>query len=93
MGGKTSAEDKKTILATVKETTGWIDENGASATSEDLDEKLAGALSFASLTSASQRYKLSSTLLSSGGSSYDDDDDEPLRDHDELQLVLIHMVA
>ena len=43
MGGKISAEDKKTILATIKETTEWIDENGTSATSEDLEEKLAGA--------------------------------------------------
>ncbi|CAE6541154.1 unnamed protein product [Rhizoctonia solani] len=40
LGGKISDEDKKTILATVKETTDWIEENGPNATSEDLEEKL-----------------------------------------------------
>ncbi|CAE6357724.1 unnamed protein product [Rhizoctonia solani] len=40
LGGKISDEDKKTILATVKETTDWIEENGQTATSEDLEEKL-----------------------------------------------------
>jgi hypothetical protein len=46
LGGKVSDEDKKTILAAVKDTTDWIDENGATAGVEDLEEKLAGALSF-----------------------------------------------
>lgn len=45
LGGKISDEDKKTILETVKETTEWIDENGASASVEDLEEKLAGSCS------------------------------------------------
>ncbi|CAE7230546.1 unnamed protein product [Rhizoctonia solani] len=40
LGGKISDEDKKTILATVKETTDWLEENGQTATSEDLEEKL-----------------------------------------------------
>ncbi|CAE6421930.1 unnamed protein product [Rhizoctonia solani] len=40
LGGKVSDEDKKTILATVKETTEWLEENGQSATSEELEEKL-----------------------------------------------------
>ncbi|CEL58561.1 78 kDa glucose-regulated protein homolog OS=Aspergillus kawachii GN=bipA PE=3 SV=1 [Rhizoctonia solani AG-1 IB] len=40
LGGKISDDDKKTILATVKETTDWIEENGQTATSEDLEEKL-----------------------------------------------------
>ncbi|KAJ1300574.1 hypothetical protein OPQ81_002228 [Rhizoctonia solani] len=40
LGGKISDEDKKTILATVKETTEWIEENGQTASSEDLEEKL-----------------------------------------------------
>ena len=42
LGGKISDDDKKTILATVKETTEWIDENGSNASVEDLEEKLAG---------------------------------------------------
>ncbi|CAE6464300.1 unnamed protein product [Rhizoctonia solani] len=40
LGGKISDEDKKTILATVKETTDWIEENGQNATTEDPKEKL-----------------------------------------------------
>ena len=42
MGGKLNDEDKKTILAAVKDTTDWIDENGQTASVEDLEEKLAG---------------------------------------------------
>ncbi|KAG9113675.1 ATPase with role in protein import into the ER [Ceratobasidium sp. 392] len=40
LGGKISNKDKKTILATVKEMCDWLEENGQSATSEDLEEKL-----------------------------------------------------
>jgi endoplasmic reticulum chaperone BiP len=43
LGGKISDDDKKTILAAVKDTTDWIDENGSTASVEDLEEKLAGA--------------------------------------------------
>lgn len=46
LGGKIDASDKKVILDTVKETTDWIDENGASASAEDLEEKLAGTFHF-----------------------------------------------
>ncbi len=46
LGGKISDEDKKTILDAVKETTDWLDENGASATEEDLEEKLAGTFPY-----------------------------------------------
>lgn len=42
LGGKLSDEDKKTILATIKETTEWIDEYGQSASVDDLEEKLTG---------------------------------------------------
>lgn len=76
MGGKISAEDKKTILATIKETTDWIDENGTSATSEDLEEKLAEVQGIVN--------PITAKLYSGGGSSYDDDDDDVMRDHDEL---------
>lgn len=44
LGGKLSDDDKKSILETVKETTEWIDENGQSATAEELEEKLTGEL-------------------------------------------------
>ncbi|CUA75463.1 78 kDa glucose-regulated protein homolog [Rhizoctonia solani] len=40
LGGKISDKDKKTILATVKDTADWIKENGPNATTEDLEEKL-----------------------------------------------------
>jgi len=41
LGGKVSDEDKKAILAAVKEATEWVDANGQSATADELDEKLA----------------------------------------------------
>jgi heat shock protein 5 len=44
LGGKLSDEDKKMVLATTKETIAWIDENGQSASVEELEEKLAGML-------------------------------------------------
>lgn len=42
LGGKLDDADKKTILDTVKETTDWIDDNGQSASAEELEEKLNG---------------------------------------------------
>src|SRR5882762_11856303 len=36
LGGKLSDDDKKTVLATVKDATTWIDEYGSSASVEDL---------------------------------------------------------
>lgn len=42
LGGKIDDGDKKKILDTVKETTEWIDEQGSSATVEELEEKLSG---------------------------------------------------
>lgn len=46
LGGKISDDDKKIILNAVKETTDWIDDNGSSASVEDLEEKLAGEFPF-----------------------------------------------
>ncbi|KAF8596068.1 heat shock protein 70 [Ceratobasidium sp. AG-I] len=40
LGGKISDLDKKTILATIKETSDWLGENGQTSTGEDLKEKL-----------------------------------------------------
>lgn len=45
LGGKISDEDKKTILEAVKDATDWIEENGSSASVEDLEEKLSGEFS------------------------------------------------
>ncbi|KAJ3980339.1 heat shock protein 70 family [Lentinula detonsa] len=77
MGGKISGEDKKTLLATIKETTDWIEENGASATAEDLEEKLAEVQGIVN--------PITTKMYSGdGGPSYGDDDDDVTRDHDEL---------
>jgi heat shock protein 5 len=46
LGGKIDDADKKTILATIKETTEWIDENGQTASTEDLEEKLTVSFCF-----------------------------------------------
>jgi len=76
LGGKISDEDKKTILATVKDTTTWIDENGSSASTEDLEEKLAEVQGVVN--------PITSKLYSSGGAPAGDDDEDITRDHDEL---------
>ncbi|KAF7547706.1 hypothetical protein G7Z17_g7536 [Cylindrodendrum hubeiense] len=39
LGGKIDEEDKETILDAVKEATEWLEENGAEATTEDLEEQ------------------------------------------------------
>jgi heat shock protein 5 len=46
LGGKLDSDDKQTILDAVKEATEWIEENGSSASVEDLEEKLAGKSHF-----------------------------------------------
>ncbi|KAF9513535.1 hypothetical protein BS47DRAFT_1317455 [Hydnum rufescens UP504] len=69
LGGKLSDENKKTILAAVKEATEWIDSNGQSATADELDEKLAEVQAIVSPITA----KL-----------YEGTSDEPLSSHDEL---------
>ncbi|KAG6837781.1 hypothetical protein H0H93_001708 [Arthromyces matolae] len=73
LGGKVSDDDKKTILAAVKETTDWIDENGQSASVEDLEEKLAEVQSVVN--------PITSKLYSGGSAG---SEEEPLHDHDEL---------
>ncbi|KAI0668881.1 heat shock protein 70 [Trametes maxima] len=74
LGGKLDDDDKKAILNAVKETTEWIEENGQSATAEDLEEKLAEVQSVVNPITSK---------LYTGGSPQDEDDD-PYRSHDEL---------
>ena len=83
LGGKLDDDDKKTLLTTVKETTEWVESEGASATLEELEEKLAEVQSVVN--------PITSKLYAGGaggGSEYapgpDDDDQEPFRSHDEL---------
>ncbi|EIM84185.1 heat shock protein 70 [Stereum hirsutum FP-91666 SS1] len=80
MGGKISDEDKKTILSVTKETTDWIDENGQSATAEELEEKLSEVQAVVNPITA-KFYE------GSAGSSYEpgaEDEEEPFYSHDEL---------
>ena len=73
LGGKLEDEDKKAILDAVKETTDWIDENGQTATAEELEEKLSDVQSVVN--------PITSKLYSAPSG---DDDDDYARSHDEL---------
>ncbi|KAF9005393.1 hsp70-like protein [Cyathus striatus] len=76
LGGKLEDDDKKTILNAVKEATEWIDENGSSASVEDLEEKLAEVQGVVN--------PITTKLYGGPPAGADDDDDEVMRDHDEL---------
>ncbi|KAG6331821.1 hypothetical protein ID866_7266 [Astraeus odoratus] len=78
LGGKLSDDDKKTLLATIKEATEWIEENGQTAGTDDLEEKLAEIQAVVS--------PITSKLYADGGagSGAPEDDDEPYYGHDEL---------
>ncbi|KAH7069863.1 Hsp70 protein-domain-containing protein [Paraphoma chrysanthemicola] len=73
LGGKIDEDDKETIKDAVKETQDWLEENAATAASEDFDEQ------FQKLSDVA--YPITSKLYGSGGAG-GDDDAEP--DHDEL---------
>jgi len=75
LGGKIQPDDKKEILAKVKEVLDWLEEHAAEAPKEDLDEKREGLEAVVN--------PITSKLYgdgASGGSS----EDEPLEGHDEL---------
>lgn len=76
MGGKLEDDDKKAILAIIKETTDWIEESGQSATAEDLEEKLQEVQNVVN--------PITSKLYSAGNSYDDDEEQEPFHSHDEL---------
>ena len=78
LGGKLSDEDKKTLLSTIKEATEWIEDNGQTASTDDLEEKLTEIQSIVS--------PITSKLYagSAGGSGSPEDEDEPYYGHDEL---------
>ncbi|KXN92711.1 hypothetical protein AN958_06989 [Leucoagaricus sp. SymC.cos] len=75
LGGKLDDDDKKTILDAVKDATEWIDENGSSASVEDLEEKLAEVQGIVNPIT---------TKLYSGGAGSSDGDDDSSFEHDEL---------
>ncbi|TFK61566.1 HSP70-domain-containing protein, partial [Pluteus cervinus] len=70
-----SDKDKKTIIDAVKETTDWIEENGSSASVEDLEDKL---------TEVQGVVNPITTKMSQAAGGAQNDDDEVTRNHDEL---------
>lgn len=73
LGSKLPDADKKTILATLKETTEWVEENQATASADEFEEKLAEVTAIVS--------PLTSKLY--GGGAGGDDSEAPFS-HDEL---------
>lgn len=71
LGGKIDEDDKETLLEAIKEAQDWLEENAASAVSEDFDEK------FETLSGVA--YPITSKLYEGGAGG---DDAEP--GHDEL---------
>ncbi|KAJ4299029.1 ATPase with role in protein import into the ER [Kalmusia sp. IMI 367209] len=72
LGGKIDDEDKETITEAIKETQDWLDENAATAATEDFDEQ------FEKLSNVA--YPITSKLY--GGAGGEGADEEP--GHDEL---------
>lgn len=71
LGGKIDEEDKETIVESIKETQDWLDENAATAATEDFDEQ------FEKLSNVA--YPITSKLYGGAG---EGGDEEP--GHDEL---------
>ncbi|DAA79124.1 TPA_exp: Uncharacterized protein A8136_2909 [Trichophyton benhamiae CBS 112371] len=76
LGGKIDEDDKETLLEAIKEATEWLDENSATATTEDFEEQKEKLSNVA--------YPITSKLYGDAGQapSADDDDDTP--SHEEL---------
>jgi len=77
LGGKIDDDDKEALLEAVKEATDWLDENAATAATEDFEEQKEKLSSVA--------YPITSKLYSGGAGGMPDygEDDEP-SGHDEL---------
>ena len=75
LGSKIESEDKDKILAAIKEKNEWFEANGATATKEDLEEKLAEVQAVVN--------PITSKLYGAGGDSSTPPSSEP-EDHDEL---------
>lgn len=74
MGGKLSAEDKKTIMDETKKSQTWLEENGPTASAEDFDEQREALQAIVS--------PITSKLYQGGAGG--PGGDEPLGTHDEL---------
>ncbi|KAI0057092.1 heat shock protein 70 [Artomyces pyxidatus] len=81
LGGKIDDADKKTLLALTKETTDWIDGEGASSTADELEEKLSAVQAVVNpITSKMYGSAGGSDSYSAGA----DEEQEPFHSHDEL---------
>ena len=71
-------DTKKTLLSMIKEAMEWIEDNGQTASTDDLEEKLSKIQLIVSL--------IMSKLYAggAGGSGSTEDEDEPYYGHDEL---------
>lgn len=76
LGGKVSDADKKTLLSAVKETADWIESEGANASLEELEDKLAEVQAVVN--------PITSKLYASEYAPGEDDEEEPFHSHDEL---------
>ncbi|PGH09182.1 chaperone DnaK [Blastomyces parvus] len=75
LGGKIEEDDKETLMEAIKEATDWLDENAATATTEDFEEQKEKLSTVA--------YPITSKLYGSAGGAPGGDEDEP-NAHDEL---------
>lgn len=77
LGSKIDEDDKETLLDAVKETLEWLDDNGSTATKEEIEEQKEKLSKIA--------YPITSKLYDSDEGSYDNNgDDDYYYDHDEL---------
>ena len=78
LGGKIDDDDRKTLQDAIREAQAWVESDGHSATTEDLEEKL---VEFQAIVNP-----ITSKLYEGGpGAGYGDDgDQEPFMSHDEL---------
>jgi heat shock protein 5 len=75
LGGKIDEDDKETLLEAVKEAQDWLEENAATASTEDFEEQKEKLSNVA--------YPITSKMYSGAGGMPDYGDDEP-EGHDEL---------
>lgn len=85
LGGKIDDDDRKTLLALVKETAEWTETEGQNATAEELEEKLAEVQ--AVVNPITSKLYESGGDFSTGPEGYgpgEDDEQQPFHSHDEL---------
>ena len=84
LGGKIDDDDRKKLLALVKETVEWTETEGENATAEELEEKLA-EVQVAVNPITSKLYESGGGFTGSEGyGPGEDDEQEPFHGHDEL---------